>query len=274
MSLKDELEKVTKESNYSYSVIAVYLLNLNSYSHLKIKDISECCHVSGATVVRFCKHLGYNGFAELKYCLTNELGRDRKQFVTDLQQCRENPVYYQMVEIACKRSEELFTEEKQEKFLTLLDTCKEIILIGLGTSYLMAKDFEIRFGRIGLKCRAIDDIMLQRFAIKNATEESLIIAFCYSGTTRAVMDNVKLAKAKKAKVIFWTCDMNTQFEEKFDLTVYIHSSEPNHMRISTTSRMAILFLIDMIYFTYVNTKGLKLENYTDVYELSEEIEDE
>lgn len=273
MSLKNELESITKGKNYSYSVIALYLLKLDHYAGLKIKEVSECCHVSGATVVRFCKSLGYHGFSELKYYLTNELGRDRKQFVTDLRQCKENPVYYQMVETACKKSEELFTEEKQEKFLSLLDTCKEIILIGLGTSYLMAKDFEIRFGRIGLKCRAIDDIMLQKFAIKNATGESLVIAFCYSGATKAIMDNVKLARSRKAKVIFWTCDMNTQFEDKFDLTVYIHSSEPNHMRISTTSRMAILFLIDMIYFTYVNIKGLQLEDYTDVDEISEEIED-
>lgn len=264
MDLKSELEGMTKGNNYSYSVIAEYLLNLKEYGGIKIKDVSKSCHVSGATVVRFCKSLGYKGFAELKYCLCNELGRNRKQFVTDLKQCKENPVYYQMVEAACRKSEELFTEEKQEKFLTLLDFCNEIILIGLGTSYLMAKDFEIRFGRIGLRCRAIDDIMLQKFAIKNTTNESLVIAFCYSGTTKAIMDNVALAKNKGAKVIFWTCDTNTQFETQFDLTVYIHSSEPNHMRISTTSRMAILFLIDMIYFTYVNMKGFKLENYTDV----------
>ena len=264
MSLKSELESMTKGSNYSYSVVAEYLLNLEEYGGIKIKDVSSSCHVSAATVVRFCKSLGYKGFAELKYFLSNELGRDRKQFVTDLKQCKENPVYYQMVETACRKSEELFTEEKQEKFLALLDASTEIILIGLGTSYLMAKDFEIRFGRIGLKCRAIDDIMLQKFAIKNASKDTLVIAFCYSGTTRAIMENVELAKNKGAAVIFWTCDMNSQFENQFDLTVYVHSSEPNHMRISTTSRLAILFLIDMIYFTYVNMKGLKLENYTDV----------
>ena len=264
MSLKDKLEEVQKGKNASYTLIARYLLERKHYDGLKLKDIGKECHVSSATVVRFCQNLGFDGFGDLKYHLTNELQRDRRQFETDLYQCRENPVYYQMIEDACKISVKLFKKEKQERFLELLEQAKEIILIGLGTSYLMAKDFEIRFGRIGLKCRAIDDIMVQKFAIKNTDENSLVIVFCYSGTTAATMDNLKLARQKGAKVILWTCDGNRHLEGECDLAVYIHSTEPNHMRISTTSRIAILFLIDMLYFTYVNRKNLHLENYTDV----------
>ena len=106
--------------------------------------------------------------------------------------------------------------------------------------------------------------MLQKFAIKNTNADSLVIAFCYSGSTQAVMENLQLAREKKAKTILWTCDSNTHLEQDCDLTVYIHSSEPNHLRISTTSRIATLYLIDLIYFTYVNNKNLKLENYTDI----------
>ena len=73
-----------------------------------------------------------------------------------------------------------------------------------------------------------------------------------------------ILNVEKAKTILWTCDSNTHLEQDCDLTVYIHSSEPNHLRISTTSRIATLYLIDLIYFTYVNNKNLKLENYTDI----------
>lgn len=264
MNLKNELEKMQKGKNASYAIIAQYLLERKSYADLKLKDIELACHVSGATVVRFCQNLGFNGFTALKYSLTSELQQKWRQFETDLHLCKENPIYYRMVEESCKESERLFTQEKLDCFLELLDTSKEVILIGLGTSYLVAKDFEIRFGRIGLRCRAIDDIMVQKFAIKNAGEDSLVIVFCYSGTTKAIMDNLKLARSKKAKTILWTCETNVQLEKECDLTVYIHSSEPDHLRISTTSRIAILFMIDMIYFTYVNNKNLKLENYTDV----------
>ena len=264
MNLKDELQKMLKGKNASYSVIADYLLGRKSYDGLKLKEVAQACHVSDATVVRFCQNLGFDGFSDLKYNLTNELQQKWRQFETDLHLCQENPIYYHMVEESCQVSEQLFFQEKQNKFLELLAQAKEIILIGLGTSYLAAKDFEIRFGRIGLRCRAIDDIMVQKFAIKNTDADSLVIVFCYSGTTKAIMDNLQLAREKGAKTILWTCETNSQLERNCDLIVYIHSSEPNHLRISTTSRIAILYMIDIIYFAYVNNKDLKLENYTDI----------
>lgn len=172
MNLKDQLQTMAKGKNASYSAIADYLLARKSYAGLKLKEVAHACHVSDATVVRFCQNLGFDGFSDLKYNLTNVLQQKWRQFETDLHLCRENPVYFLRVEESCHVTEQLFTREKQEQFLSMLDEVKEIILIGLGTSYLVAKDFEIRFGRIGLRCRAIEDIMLQKFAIKNTNADS------------------------------------------------------------------------------------------------------
>mgnify|MGYP000795223937 FL=1 len=160
MNLKDQLQTMANGKNASYSAIADYLLARKSYAGLKLKEVAHACHVSDATVVRFCQNLGFDGFSDLKYNLTNVLQQKWRQFETDLHLCGENPVYFQRVEESCHVTEQLFTREKQEQFLSMLDEVKEIILIGLGTSYLVAKDFEIRFGRIGLRCRAIEDLSL------------------------------------------------------------------------------------------------------------------
>ena len=263
MSLKEKLEQLLNGKNASYISIARYLINRKSYAGLKLKDVGRECHVSSATVVRFCQNLGFDGFADLKYHLTHELEKDRSQFEADIHISRENPRYWEMILDACKTSEQLFGREKQERFLELLEHAREIILIGLGTSYLSAKDFEIRFTRIGLKCRAIDDIILQKFAIKNTDENSLVIVFCYSGATSAVMDNLRLARSKNAKTILWTCEDNAPLEKECDLTIFIHSPEPSYLRNSTSSRIAIFFIIDLVYFAYINRKNIHLENYMD-----------
>ena len=263
MSLKDKLEELLKGSNESYVVIAKYLISRKSYAGLKLKDIGRECHVSSATVVRFSQYLGFDGFADLKYHLANELEKERSQFEADLHISRENPRYWEMIVDACKTSEKLFDKEKQERFLQMLDEAREIILIGLGSSYLAAKDFEIRFTRLGLKCRAIEDIIVQQFAIKNASEKSLVIVFCYSGATWATMENLRLARGKNAKTILWTCDKNSHLQDACDLLIPIHSPEPSHLRNSTSSRIAIFFIIDLIYFSYIDKKNLHLEAYMD-----------
>lgn len=140
MNLKDQLQTMASGKNASYSAIADYLLARKSYAGLKLKEVAHACHVSDATVVRFCQNLGFDGFSDLKYNLTNVLQQKWRQFETDLHLCRENPVYFQRVEESCHVTEQLFTREKQEQFLSMLDEVKEIILIGLGTSYLVAKD--------------------------------------------------------------------------------------------------------------------------------------
>lgn len=131
MNLKDQLQTMANGKNASYSAIADYLLARKSYAGLKLKEVAHACHVSDATVVRFCQNLGFDGFSDLKYNLTNVLQQKWRQFETDLHLCRENPVYFQRVEESCHVTEQLFTREKQEQFLSMLDEVKEIILIGL-----------------------------------------------------------------------------------------------------------------------------------------------
>lgn len=73
MNLKDQLQTMAKGKNASYSAIADYLLARKSYAGLKLKEVAHACHVSVQTVVRFCQNLGYDGFSDLKYNLTNVL---------------------------------------------------------------------------------------------------------------------------------------------------------------------------------------------------------
>ena len=47
--------------------IARYMLvSLNKISHMRAADIAESCHTSAASVVRFCRELGYDGYIEFK----------------------------------------------------------------------------------------------------------------------------------------------------------------------------------------------------------------
>ena len=41
--------------------------NLNHILNLSVRELADEVHVSTATVMRFCKKMGYSGFSELKY---------------------------------------------------------------------------------------------------------------------------------------------------------------------------------------------------------------
>lgn len=80
MNLKDQLQTMANGKNASYSAIADYLLARKSYAGLKLKEVAHACHVSDATVVRFCQNLGFDGFSDLKYNLTNEVPAEKGHY--------------------------------------------------------------------------------------------------------------------------------------------------------------------------------------------------
>lgn len=47
--------------------------NTDKLINMSIQELSECVSYSSATVLHFCKKLGYSGFAEFKYALRAEL---------------------------------------------------------------------------------------------------------------------------------------------------------------------------------------------------------
>ena len=56
--------------NLNEAEMCVYnyvLKNLKHILNLSVRELADEAHVSTATVMRFCKKMGYSGFSELKY---------------------------------------------------------------------------------------------------------------------------------------------------------------------------------------------------------------
>lgn len=70
------LEQLEQQQNFTQTeqVIANYLLqHRESLSHITIRELAEATHSSNATLIRFCKTLGYAGFREFRVALVKEL---------------------------------------------------------------------------------------------------------------------------------------------------------------------------------------------------------
>ncbi|WP_342619657.1 hypothetical protein [Rhodoferax sp. GW822-FHT02A01] len=47
-------------------VARIYLQNASDLAHMTVKEVSRMAHVSPPTVLRFCRRIGYSGFADFK----------------------------------------------------------------------------------------------------------------------------------------------------------------------------------------------------------------
>ncbi|WDC85920.1 hypothetical protein PL321_18935 [Caloramator sp. mosi_1] len=63
------------------------------------------------------------------------------------------------------------------------------------------------------------------------------------------MESLKIAKEQDAKTVIITNKNNTHFEQMFDLVIYVNSTDGINRLITTTSRLTILFIIDLIFYS-------------------------
>ncbi len=255
MEQADLITKVydLKKSNSVSSIISNYLLSLNAdeVRNLRIIDIENNCHVSPPSVMRFCKECGYHSFSEFKYAFTDQLYRER-EVIQSKAELYEQPQYYlTIVEDTISKTATVLTEEKLNKAMNYWNEAKEIVIFAGGSSFFVAEDLERKLIKVGKYTFAYNDDYWMRFSVINAKEDTLFIGITYSGNTKSVIHNLDDAKEKGFKTILLTSYRNNQMEGIYDLLLYSNSSETRNRLVNTSSRIGLLFLIDVIYYAFI-----------------------
>lgn len=252
MNIKAKIKQLSAGKNTVYANIADFLLNYEEFQHLKIKHVMEACHVSSSSVVRFCQELGFRGFSEMKFALINDFEYRSYDYLKHFGVSGDIDNHLEAIMVSFEKTRKMLSMEKLINIIEQIRNSQEIQVWGLGTSYVVSLDFEMRFSRLKKYVKAADDINLQYFAAKNASQDTLVIGICYSGATRDIIENMRVAKEEGAKTIIFTNEKNRFFEEIFDIVVYIYTSEPTQSRVSTASRLTMLYIVDLIYFEYID----------------------
>ena len=80
--------------------------------------------------------------------------------------------------------------------------------------------------------------------------EDVILFFSYSGSTRDVMETVKLAKERQGKVILVTRFANSPAAELSDLVLQCGANENPLQSGSIAARIAQMYLMDVLFSEY------------------------
>lgn len=249
----EKIRKLIDGKNESYSILAKFLINYDDVESLKIKDLQNECHVSGTTVIRFCKEVGCDGFSQLRFSLTQEKERQSKSLRRDNDKLSKlanehlNDITSSFIE-----TRNLLTDEILMKVVSLIYNSKIVNVYALGGTYLVARDLELKLDRIKKYCKAYNDKNLQFFSAKNSDKDTVSIGITYSGNSKSVIESLEIAKEQGAKTILITNSQNTYFYDNFDVVLYVSSTDLRNRLITTTSRIALLYIIDLIYYTYLN----------------------
>lgn len=181
--------------------IAEFILkNPNEAVNCNVSELANASGTSDATIVRFCKHVGYSGYYQLRITLSRELGRiDRSQEEESgedtaagiLQKCAANIQY-----IARKAEEKTFHECAR-----LIGNCSCVHIVAAGNTTPLAHHVGFCLGRLGI--RTTHHMLMEYYMndIVLAQQNDVVLAISQSGTSKQVVKALEIAVERKIPTI-------------------------------------------------------------------------
>ncbi len=243
--------------------VADYLLtNASKIVSLSISELADLSGGSEATIVRFSKRLGFQGYQELKLALA---------IVGDYRIEKENISNYDNPSIVFNKvCDDIYSSLEKTKQIINQDVltlaCKKILqskrilIFGLGNSASVAADMAHKLLRLGFNAISYSDNHMQSIAAAHVDSSCIVIGISHSGSSKDIIDALKLAKTNQSSVIAITDKGKSPIYKVSDYVINTDANETNYSLLGLSSRIAQLAIVDAIYYYLAS----HMENSDDV----------
>ncbi|MGR6981757.1 MurR/RpiR family transcriptional regulator [Testudinibacter sp. P27/CKL/0425] len=226
---------------------------------LSLEELSQKCYTSEASIIRFCKKLGFKGFSEFKIQLASELAsfsQNNEQISVDIplkpKDSREN-VAKKLFNLSHQALEETYRQlnfDQLDKAAKLFAKADIIRIYARGESLIIAEDFHYKLLRIG-KLSQLESLSgFQEASATNSNNNiqkaALVIShYCNSLQTNYSIDELI---SKKTPFVLLTANPNAwPYDRLATATLRISNTESRYKMGSFSSRTSMLFTLDCLY---------------------------
>ena len=231
--------------------IANYVLeHYDEVLNYNISELAEKAGVSDASVVRFCKNLGYKGYQDFKVNAARDVLPRDKHFNPSLEQGDDT-------ETICKK---IFTSEINvlnrtmasmdvasiEKVAEQIWKASRVVIFGSGGSLNVAKDAQHKFMKIGVRAFVYDDMDLQLMVSSLMKPDEVAFGISHSGSNYSLINCMKNAKENGASTVGLVAQGKSPLSKMVDVPLYCASEATMFRSESVSTRIAQLAMIDSI----------------------------
>ena len=222
--------------------------------HRSISELAGLTGTSDATIIRTCRKLGFSSYQEFKVLLAQDIVSPNQMpnGNIDFDTCRNvsdiiSHVFDSTVQ-TLRLTQDIVSPKDIEAAADLLYGARCIYIFGMGNSGSVAQDFQHKMLRLGKMAVAQSDSHLQRILIAaHAAPEDVIVAISHSGSTKDLVENVKLGRSRGAKVISITAYGKTPLSKISDIHLFTMSDETKTNPTSVSSRIAQIAIVDVLH---------------------------
>lgn len=240
---------------------AQYILDhLEEVTLLNISQLAKKAHASEASIVRMAKHLGYNGFFQMRLLLSNNVAQKDSDMLNNAPLLTSEKIFSACANRIRSLSSFISTNDLlcAAKLICEARICH---IIGAGNTIPIASDLGFRLQRNGQSCMysSLPEQYFNNIALGDSSD--LVIAISRSGASTQVLKALSLAKKKEMKILVITADPNSQIMDFSDAILQINDTNEMHdQNVRADSHLLELAVNDALIYVI---KNYPLFNFDD-----------
>lgn len=248
LTIKNQYDSLTAAEK---TVADFILQNSQQVIHMPIDTFSKQANAAKSAIIRCCKSLGFEGYADLKISLAMELSNNQK--------LNYNP-YIHPEDTASTILDKVFSanvktlhdtaakinRDTLETVVGMLDQARVIYIYAIGTSSGIAHEFQYRLMQIGKTALCVSDVPTMKVSTLNIQEGDVAVGISHSGRTIATIEALRLARERGACTFCITSFPGSNITHTADHALEIYSDEIDYPMEAISSRIAHFSVIDAL----------------------------
>lgn len=227
--------------------------------HMSVSEAARDIGVGEATVIRFCRAVGYRGYQEFKLRLAQDLVEPVEYIHANISFADDATTLatkvFQMNLRAVEDTMKTLDAASAEVGAKAIARARQIDIYGVGYSSQTALDAKFKLRRLGLMADAHGDAHLQMMAAALLQPGDVAIGISHSGSTKDVVESLQQARRAGATTIAITNFSPSPITRAADVTLLTASPESPLGGEVLTSRIAQLCVIDVLSVMAAVTVG-------------------
>lgn len=232
------------------------LENPYAITTMTLAEISSESNCSEASIIRFCKRLGYSGYSQTKeaFKIALDEGLDdeiESIYASDDMSAILEKVHKSKIQIL-NDTVTLADPSVYQNALDAIINANSIHFFGVGDAYATCLLAYMKFQRLGMLGSAPSDVMQQLTTAASLNKGDVAIAVSYEGRSRNIVSSIRLAQEAGASTICITKMAKSPLLKVSDIALFTAVNDLTVGRDKVTQRIADQFILDALCMGYIS----------------------
>ncbi|CRH21360.1 MurR/RpiR family transcriptional regulator [Carnobacterium maltaromaticum] len=250
------LQKRETLSLLEKQVLEYILSHPEKIIQMNLSQVSKETFVSTATISRTCKQLGYAGFQELKYTLSQYVKTEKQQLPLSFSSITGIEEMAERIRVEVDQTLSHLNKENLSKGADYLIKSNRVEFFGVGASLPSCLDAARKLTFSGRIANAREDWDELRAVAHSLTPDDVAILVSYSGETIHIIEFATILKQRNVPIIGIIGTDNSQLEQLASLTYQAKITNCYYGDVDMSSRIPLNLVLEFLIIHYLNISTL------------------